>query len=124
MSSYYYGIDTSLLKHKDLKYFIKWYLDGADPKEFKKWGSLGGDMKFCIENYSKRPDVIAAIVDYTKRNAKADLIKVYNVMLKNALEGDVQSANWLINFSKSDFFVNNKEENELEEFVKGLTTDE
>ena len=121
-AKYYNGLDTSLLENMYLKHFVSWYIKGADPKTFKKWGTLTDDMNKALDTYLYRPDVQKWIIEYTKRQRELNLIKVYNVMLKNALEGDVQSANWLITFSKSDFFEN--KENELEEFVKGLSTDE
>ena len=43
-------------------------------------------------------------------------------MKGNALNGDVQAANWVTNFSKSDFF--NENVNELENFISGLSIDE
>lgn len=119
----YCGLDTTLLHNENMKYWVKWYLDGANPKDFKQFGTLSDNMEFTLKNYPNRSDVQACIIDYTKRKKDMDLVNVYNVMLKNALDGDVQSANWLVQFSKTDFFKKETED-ELHKFVEGLSTDE
>ena len=119
---YFYGIDTGLLDNMYLKHFCLWYVSGAKKGEFKKWGTLSDDYDYPMKNYLNRPDVQRCIVDYYKRNKDMNLVKVYNVMLENALKGDVQCANWISQFSKSDFF--NNKTNELETFIEGLSIDE
>lgn len=118
----YYGVDTSLLENKTMRHFVVWYVNGAKKEEFEKWDTLSGDYNFAMNNYLTRPDVQRCILEYVKRNRDMDLIKIYNVMKENALNGDVQAANWITNFSKSDFF--NENVNELENFIEGLSLDE
>ena len=119
---YYNGIDTSLLDNKYLKHFVVWYLGGAKKDEFKKFGTLSDNYEWSMANYLARPDVQKCIVEYVKRQKEMNLVKIYNKMMDNALNGDVQSANWIATFSKSDFFENKA--NELEGFINGLSTDE
>ena len=119
---YFNGVDESLLENMYLKHFVVWYINGAKREEYKKWGTLSDDYDFAMKNYLTRADVQRCIVDYYKRNRDMNLVKVYNVMLQKALEGDVQSANWISQFSKSDFF--NTSSNELEKFIGGLSLDE
>ena len=57
-----------------------------------------------------------------KFNKDINLIKVYNAMLKKALEGDVNSANWLVKFSESSFF--NSKKSEIDSIIEGLSLDE
>ena len=47
------------------------------------------------------------------------MLRIYEKMLEKALEGDVNCANWVEKFSKSDFF-GTKETSKLEEIVKGF----
>ena len=51
---------------------------------------------------------IVTISITVKSQAELNLVKVYNAMLKKALEGDVNSANWLVKFSDSKFFKGKK----------------
>lgn len=121
-NKYFNGIDTSLLDNMYLKHFVVWYLQGAKKDEFKKFGTLSDDYDWSMANYLARPDVQRCIVEYVKRQKEMNLVKIYNKMMDNALNGDVQSANWIATFSKSDFFENKA--NELEGFINGLSTDE
>ena len=101
---------------------MEWYVKSGKKEDYKKWGTLSEDWNFGQANYMPRSDVQRCIVEYTKRNKDINLIKVYNIMLNNAMLGDVQSANWIATFSKSDFFENKA--SELQNIIEGLSTDE
>ncbi|NGU14668.1 hypothetical protein [Clostridium perfringens] len=65
-------------------------------------------MNFALDTYLEREDVKKAISITVKSQAELNLVKVYNAMLTKALEGDVNSANWLVKFSESKFFKDKK----------------
>lgn len=122
-TKYYYGIDTSLLDNMYLKYFVKWYLDGADKKTFKKFGTLSDDYDYAMENYLKRPDVIRCLADYTKRQKDMDFMKLYNKMLDKALDGDTKSADWILKAQDSEFFKV-KSKSAIDNIIEGLDLDD
>ncbi|EDT27572.1 hypothetical protein QTH11_04150 [Clostridium perfringens] len=99
-----------ILDNKKLRHFVRWYCDGADPKKYKNIQSYCNnvDMNFALDTYLEREDVKKAISITVKSQAELNLVKVYNAMLKKALEGDVNSANWLVKFSDSKFFKGKK----------------
>lgn len=118
-SRWYYGLDTELLENNWLKYFCKWYLDGAKKDEFKKWGTLSDSYDFAMENYLKRDDVIRTIADYTKRQKDMDFMKLYNTMLNKAITGDTKSADWILKAQDSEFFKT-KSKSALDNIIEGL----
>ncbi|MGM8259658.1 hypothetical protein ACSXB3_07375 [Clostridium perfringens] len=100
----------NILENKKLRPFVRWYCDGADPKKYKNIASYLNDvdMNFALDTYLEREDVKKAISITVKSQAELNLVKVYNAMLTKALEGDVNSANWLVKFSESKFFKDKK----------------
>ncbi|EHK2345809.1 hypothetical protein KCK39_001759 [Clostridium perfringens] len=99
-----------ILDNKKLRHFVRWYCDGADKKKYEKIKSYLNDvdMNFALDTYLEREDVKKAISLTVKSQAELNLVKVYQAMLKKALEGDVNSANWLVKFSESKFFKDKK----------------
>ena len=101
----------SMLENKKLRFFVRWYCDGAKPEEWDKIKSyIPISMEEALVKYLERDDIKQAIAYVTKSQKDINLIKVYNAMLKKALEGDVNSANWLVKFSESSFFNSKKSE--------------
>ncbi|MDK0614602.1 hypothetical protein P5E77_07030 [Clostridium perfringens] len=114
----------NILENKKLRQFVRWYCDGADPKKYKNIASYCNnvDMQFALDTYLEREDVKKAISLTVKSQAELNLVKVYNAMLTKALEGDVNSANWLVKFSDSKFFEGKK--GVIEELVGGFDMSE
>lgn len=97
--------------------FCLWYVENKNPKEFPN--CLGAYSKEKVNKYLENEEVIAVIKEHTKVNKDLNMIRIYEKMLEKALEGDVNCANWVEKFSKSDFF-GTKETSKLEEIVKGF----
>lgn len=113
----------SMLENKKLRYFVRWYCDGADIEDYERIKSYTGlEREEALTKYLERDDVKQAIAYVTKSQKDINLIKVYNAMLKKALEGDVNSANWLVKFSESSFF--NSKKSEIDSIIEGLSLDE
>ncbi|HII4500012.1 TPA: hypothetical protein ACY4SM_002036 [Clostridium perfringens] len=114
----------NILENKKLRPFVRWYCDGADPKKYKNIQSYcnGVDINFALDTYLEREDVKKAISLTVKSQAELNLVKVYNAMLQKALEGDVNSANWLVKFSESKFFKDKK--NIIDDLVGGFDMNE
>lgn len=113
----------SMLENKKLRFFVRWYCDGAKPSEWDKIKSyIPISMEEALVKYLERDDIKQAIAYVTKSQKDINLIKVYNAMLKKALEGDVNSANWLVKFSESSFF--NSKKSEIDSIIEGLSLDE
>lgn len=102
--NFYNGLNTSLLENQSMKYFVDWYVKGAKKEDFKGWQNLSENMEWALENYLKRGDVQACIVDFYKRNKDMDFIKLYRTMMDKALKGDGKSADWILKAQESDFF--------------------
>lgn len=113
-----------LLDNKKLRYFIRWYIDGANTDEWDKIkGYLNNvSIETALSTYLDRDDVKAAIEFTIKEQKDLNLIKVYQTMLKKALEGDVNSANWIVKFSDSNFFNNKR--SAIDELIQGLDDEE
>ncbi|MBW6410968.1 hypothetical protein [Clostridium weizhouense] len=114
-----------ILDNKKLWYFVKWYLDGAKENE---WDNVSKNIGVkCtydegIKNYLDREDIQKALIEVTKLQKDFNLVQIYNKMLEKALEGDVNSANWIVKFSESDFFGDKL--NELEQLMEGVSLSE
>ena len=112
-----------MLDNKKLRFFVRWYCDGAKQEEWDKIKSyIPIPMEEALVKYLERDDIKQAIAYVTKSQKDINLIKVYNAMLKKALEGDVNSANWLVKFSESSFF--NSKKSEIDSIIEGLSLDE
>lgn len=113
-----------MLSNKKLRHFVRWYCDGADES---KWNQLSKnylndiELDKALELYLEKKDVQDAILYVTKFQKELNLVKLYNAMLKKALDGDVNSANWVTKFSESDFFKNKADA--LTELKKKLKTE-
>lgn len=113
-----------ILDNKKLRFFVRWYCNGAIKEDYDKIKNYcsGFEMDKAIETYLDRNDVKEAIAFVTKENKDLDIIKIYHKMLKKALDGDVNSANWIMKFRDSKFFDTNK--SEIDKIIEGLDVDE
>lgn len=113
-----------LLDNKKLRHFVRWYVDGANANEWDRVKQYLNNvtMNFALDNYLERNDVKSAIEFAVKEQKDINLIKVYQAMLKKALEGDVNSANWIVKFSDSSFFNNKR--SAIDDLLQGLDVDE
>lgn len=114
-----------LLDNKKIWWFIKWYLNGQKEDEWEqvqKVLCISEDSNWGIKTYLERADVQRALIEITKLNKDFNLVKIYNKMLEKSLDGDVNSANWIVKFSESDFF--NTKKDAVTELINGLTLDE
>lgn len=113
-----------ILDNKKLRFFVRWYCNGAIKEDYDKIKNYcsGFEMDKAIETYLDRNDVKEAIAFVTKENKDLDIIKIYHKMLKKALDGDVNSANWIMKFRDSKFFDTNKLE--IDKIIEGLDVDE
>lgn len=114
-----------LLDNKKIWWFIKWYLNGQKEDEWQQVQQvmcIDKDSNWGIKTYLEREDVQRALIEITKLNKDFNLVQIYNKMLEKALDGDVNSANWIVKFSESDFF--GTKTNELDNIINGLNLDE
>ncbi|HBJ1647758.1 hypothetical protein JW813_11475 [Clostridium botulinum] len=115
----------NILDNKKLWFFIKWYLNGQKKEEWesvRKAMNIKQPMEWAIKTYLEREDVQKAMIQIVKLNKDFNLIQIYNKMYEKALKGDVNSANWIVKFSESDFFGSKK--NELDDIINGLNLDD
>ncbi|MGN2337897.1 hypothetical protein ACTFIN_07185 [Clostridium cagae] len=115
----------NILDNKKLWFFIKWYLNGQKKEEWEsvqKAMNIKQPMEWAIKTYLEREDVQKAMIQIVKLNKDFNLIQIYNKMYEKALKGDVNSANWIVKFSESDFFGSKK--NELDDIINGLNLDD
>lgn len=114
-----------ILENKKLWYFIKWYLNGQKPEEWKSVQTSIGISQtsdWAVKTYFEREDVQRAMIEITKLNKDFNLVQIYNAMLKLALEGNINSANFILNFSKSDFFE--AKSSAIDDLIGGSSLDE
>jgi len=96
-----------MLSNKKLRAFVRWFCDGQDKEKFEAISKnyLNNiSLEKALELYLEKKDIQEAIIYVTKFQKDLNLVKLYNAMMKKALEGDVNSANWITKFSESDFF--------------------
>ena len=114
------------LDNKKLFTFIRWYLNGAKEEEFKtvqQCLDIKHDKEWAIKTYLEREDVQRAMIEITKLNKDFNLVQIYNKMFEKALEGDVNSANWIVKFSESEFF-GKKDKSEIDKIIDNLDVEE
>lgn len=106
--------EKKMTKQEKLKLFTKWYLKFPHTEEsYKKNISDKRMLDFAFDDVmSLRYEV--EVVESVKNNLKAnnlyDLVEIYSAMKQKALDGDVQSAKFIMDFTKSDLFKDNESE--------------
>lgn len=104
--------------------FVIWYCtDESEREDFKAFSErhLNGVGWDTIENWLLEPDVTSAIKYYMKLQHTIKLKKLYDKFYEQAMQGDVQSAKFLMDFSK-EFFADEKDE--LHEILAGIKVDD
>lgn len=114
----------SIFNNPKVYKFWEWYV--VDNKDMDKWEGVQSyierDLEYATKYYTMREDFQRATVEYTKLRKDYNLVQIYNKMLQQALEGNVSSANWVVNFSQSDFF--SKKQNEIDKLIEGFDMEE
>jgi len=121
---------------KYLAAYLVWYY--SDPKtrcswdelcnydaNFKVKGESGGQNKteeFAEQNWLIREDVQKGMIIYMKHMKTYNQMKIYQTMLKKALNGDVNSAKYIDEFNnKLDKLTANKQEkSEIDALLEGV----
>lgn len=103
-----------MTKQDKIKIFTRWYLKYPHTEESYKKNISDQRMlnyKFDdIMNLKYEIEVQEAVKNNIKANNLYDLVEIYASMKKKALEGDVQSAKFVLDFCKSDLFRDNESE--------------
>lgn len=101
-----------VLENKKMIKFVRWYEEGANPEEWDKVKQHVNNvtMEFALDTYLNRVDVQRAIKMIIEYKKDFNLIRIYQQMVKKALDGSVESANWVVKFSESSFFKSKKSE--------------
>ena len=107
--------------------FVVWYCTPEDEREpFEEYASKNGNNNVTWEHVAKfwltDEGVLEGIRYYMKILHTQKMKNIYDTMYKQAIEGDVQSAKYLIDFAK-DFFKDDKT-SELENLLQGIDLDE
>ena len=103
--------------------FVVWYC--TDEKERETWEEFTSKnnynnipWEYVKENWLLDEDIQRAIKYYMRLQHSNKMKNIYDKMYEQALAGDVQSAKYIIDFSK-DFFATEKED-ELEKLLGGV----
>ena len=108
------------------KPFVKWYVDSNKTKESynKEIKNLTQvEYETAINTWLLEDEVQESIKAYLQKRKTIDIINIYNAMREKALDGDVASAKWVIDFEKTGFF-GGEEVSEIEKIVKNLNVNE
>lgn len=103
--------------------FVVWYCTPEEQREsFEEFTSKNNynsiPWDYVRENWLLDENIQKAIKYYMKLQHNIKMKNIYDKMYEQALAGDVQSAKYIIDFSK-DFFASDKED-ELEKLLGGI----
>ena len=103
--------------------FVVWYCADKDTREsWEEFTSKNNyknmDYKYAEENYLLDENIQKGIKYYMKLQHAEKMKNIYDKMYQQALAGDVQSAKYLMDFSK-DFFASDKT-SELSDLLSGI----
>lgn len=73
---------------------------------------------YAISNWLQREDVQEGIKGYMKEQRIKKTLDIYEAMYKQAVDGNVNSAKWCMDFFQSDFFDDN--EDEMDDYLSGI----
>ena len=123
------AIKTTLQKLDDLtssrrySMFVVWYCTDKDKRE--SWEDFSNknnynkiDYQYVADNWLLDEKIQAGITYYMSLQHHEKVKNIYNKMYEQAINGDVQSAKYLMDFAK-DFFAESKK-NELDELLSGI----
>lgn len=117
----YIQILTDMTNYKKARYII-WYCtpeSEREPFEQLNKSVLNNLQPDTVEKWRLEPDVAKGIQFMMKLLHTQKMKNIYDKMYDQALEGDVQSAKFLMDFSK-DFFKEIDTNNELEEILNNI----
>jgi hypothetical protein len=109
--------------------FVQWY---CMPEEVRpKWdeykNNCGGVSWETAQEYPYRPDVQKALIYWMEQSFVDNQFKVYNMMLKKALQGDVNASKFVMDFKFKSGDVTDEATNDLkkrlERFKKNKSGD-
>lgn len=113
----------SLTGSRRYSQFVCWYCTPEDKREV--WEKYSDNAtfnnvpwKYVEENWLLDDNIQSGIKHYMKLQHHEKMKNIYDKMYEQALNGDVQSAKYLMDFSK-DFFANDKK-NELDDLLSGI----
>ncbi|NBI06624.1 hypothetical protein [Senegalia massiliensis] len=112
---------TDMTNYKKARYIV-WYCTPEDEREdFEDLNKkvLGDLQRENVEKWRLEPDVSKGIQYYMKLLHTEKMKNIYDKMYQQALDGDVQSAKYLMDFSK-DFFKDIEGKNELESILDNI----
>ena len=103
-----------MTKQEKLKLFTKWYLKFPHNEEsYKKNISDKRMLDFEYDDVMTlkyEVEVVEAVKNNLKANNLYDLVEIYSAMKQKALDGDVASAKFIMDFTGSNLFKNNESE--------------
>ncbi|MBC8588415.1 hypothetical protein [Paratissierella segnis] len=103
--------------------FVVWFCSDKDKREtWEEFTSKNNyknmDYKYAEENWLLDEGIQKGIKYYMKLQHSEKMKNIYDKMYQQALNGDVQSAKYLMDFSK-DFFASDKT-SELDNLLSGI----
>ena len=103
--------------------FVVWFCSDKDKREtWEEFTSKNNyknmDYKYAEENWLLDENIQKGIKYYMKLQHSEKMKNIYDKMYEQALAGDVQSAKYLMDFSK-DFFASDKT-SELSDLLSGI----
>lgn len=103
--------------------FVVWYCSDKDKRE--SWVEFAGknnykniEWEYVEQNWLLDEGIQAGIKHYMKLQHHEKMKNIYDKMYEQALNGDVQSAKYLMDFSK-DFFATEKKD-ELHDLLSNI----
>lgn len=113
-------ISTNSIKKS---YFVKWYVDSKDKSEedyndnCKTLANV--TYQTAIHTWLMEEEVQEAIKAYLKQQRNVKMLEIYDSMYNKAIDkGDVNSAKWVEEFFKSNFFEDTQDE--INQFMDGI----
>lgn len=103
--------------------FIVYYYTPEDKRkpqdEFKTCHDLISRRTYdeCCE-WLTREDAQKALQVYQKHMKLFNLTRLYDSMLKKAMDGDVRAASWVESFTQSDYF--DESQDEIDDFLSNI----
>lgn len=97
----------SITKNKKKTIFVKWYVNNMEHTEEQ----FNKDIKNLVQcefdtamNYLLEEEVQQAIKKYMQQQQLEKIINIFNIQYKNAIDGDIKSAEFILKFYDNPFF--------------------
>lgn len=113
-------ISTNSIKKS---YFVKWYVDSKDKSEedYNNNCKTLANVTYqtAMHTWLMEEQVQEAIKAYLKQQRNVKMLEIYDSMYNKAVDkGDVNSAKWVEEFFKSNFFEDTQDE--INQFMDGI----